>query len=115
MERTGCSSLPYHMKACQLSYVMSHDLRLPDVKISKDILHGELISRSRPIGRLLLLFHDKVKRDIKQLHLTNNHQTNMYEIQVSNRQALKKNLNSVFSNGSRQLAGKEEKTKITPR
>ncbi|CAK8679153.1 unnamed protein product [Clavelina lepadiformis] len=56
--------------------------RRPYVGISKDISHSEVISRSRPIGRPLLRFNHKVKQDTKQLH-----QNNMYDIQVSKRQA----------------------------
>ena len=72
------------MKARQLKN-LRQGRRRPYVGISNDISHSEVISRSRPIGRPLLRFNHKVKQDTKQLH-----QNNMYDIQVSKRQAWKK-------------------------
>ena len=64
--RTGLSSLYTLLQQRRLRW-LGHVSRMPDGRIPKDLLYGELASGSRVQGRPHLRFKDACKRDMKAL------------------------------------------------
>ena len=69
--RTGLSRLYTLLQQCRLRW-LGHVSRMPDGRIPKDLLYGELASGSRAQGRPHLSFKDACKRDMKALELDPN-------------------------------------------
>ena len=63
LRRTGCCSLYQTLKRRRLRW-LGHLRRMPDGRLPKDVLYGELRSGERSRGRPLLRFKDVVKRDM---------------------------------------------------
>ena len=64
--RTGLSRLYTLLQQCRLRW-LGHVSRMPDGRIPKDLLYGELASGSRVQGRPHLRFKDACKRDMKAI------------------------------------------------
>ena len=64
LEKAG--SLSMHLMLCKRRLRwLGHVHRMEDGRIPKDLLHGELATGCRPIGRPALRFKDICKRDLK--------------------------------------------------
>ncbi|XP_063584666.1 uncharacterized protein LOC134762226 [Penaeus indicus] len=68
LARTGCEPLIQVLRARRLRW-LGHVRRLPDGRLPKDILYGELDSGARTLGRPLLRFKDVTKRDLINLNI----------------------------------------------
>ncbi|XP_063592483.1 uncharacterized protein LOC134769674 [Penaeus indicus] len=69
LARTGCEPLIQIFLTRRLRW-LGHVRRLPDGRLPKDILYGELGSGARTLGRPLPRFKDVTKRDLISLNIT---------------------------------------------
>ena len=71
LERAGCTSMFTLLKQRRMRW-LGHVVRMDDGRISKDLLHEELVQGKRPTGRPQLQFKDVCKRDLNALNIDQN-------------------------------------------
>ena len=64
LQRSGTLSMFALLTKRRLRW-LGHVARMPDGRLPKDILYGELVTGSRPVGRPALRYKDVCKRDLK--------------------------------------------------
>ena len=71
LERTKCPSLEYLLKRNQLRWI-GHVVRMPDSRLPKQLLYGELSSGRRSAGGQLKRYKDATKATMKACHIPAN-------------------------------------------
>ena len=78
---------------------LGHVHRMPDGRIPKDLLYGELASGKRPTGRPQLRYSDAVRRDMKAVDID----TESWEILAANRSKWRETLTKHLKAGEEKL------------
>ena len=99
LSRAGLPSMYTLLRQRRLRW-LGHVHRMPDGRIPKDLLYGELASGKRSTGRPQLRYHDVVKRDMKTVDVS----TESWESLAANRSKWRGALTTHLKSGEEKLS-----------
>ena len=112
LERADIFSMYSLLKQRRMRW-LGHVVRMESGRIPKDLLYGELVLGSRPVGRPKLRYKDVCKRDLKALNID----INMWETTACDRpawrQTVKEEIQGLEKRQAQQSETKRQKRKAT--